>query len=272
MRFSKNKGVILALLAGLLWGTIGIFVKKLTGLTPIGTTFFRLLIAFVGIVSVVVFLNLQKEVKSTLTHWKFLTILSFIMSLSLFFSVLGFYGTTVANASILNNTTPLYVALFGLLLWEKTSRKEWMGILLGFFGILLIFSAHEISFESQRFIGNVLSIMSAIFLAAYTIFSKRIRSRFSSFAIMFWVFGLGSLFILLESILFQKPLFLKLVYADLYYVVGLGIFGTFLAHTFYTTSLKYIKASTASLIGLSSPISATLYAIILLGEIRIFIN
>ncbi|OGK56616.1 hypothetical protein A3J15_00980 [Candidatus Roizmanbacteria bacterium RIFCSPLOWO2_02_FULL_38_10] len=267
MRSHRYKGIILAFLAGLLWGTIGIFVKKLTGLTPMGTAFFRLLVAFVGIISIVTYLNLWEELKSSLSYWKFLTILSFIMSLSLIFAVSGFYDTTVANASILNNTTPLYIPLFGLLIWEKTNKKEWLGILLGFFGILLIFSTHGISFESQRFIGNVFSIMSAIFLAVYTILSKKIRLHFSSFIIMFWVFGLGSLFIFLESIFFQKSFFLKYEYADFYYVLGLGIFGTFLAHTFYTTSLKYIKASTASLIGLSSPISATLYAMILLREI-----
>lgn len=268
----KNKGIILALLAGLLWGTIGIFIKKLTGLTPLGTTFFRLLVALICIMFVIAQRNLWKELKATLTHWKFFTLLTVIMSLSLAFSVLGFYGTTVANASILNNTTPLYVALFSSLLLEKTTGKEWFGILLGFVGIVLIFSTHGISFESQKFIGNIFSIMSGIFLAVYTILSRKIRSQFSSIVIMVWVFGLGSLFILLGSIFFQMPLMLKWVISDLYYVIGLGIFGTFLAHTLYTTSLKYIKASIASLIGLSSPVAATLYAIILLREIPSFLT
>src|SRR3989339_274578 len=159
LKRSHHMGIALCVLAALLWGTNGIFVKKIVGITPLGITSFRLLFGFLGIVFLITYQRRWSEIKVSLKDFFPFFGLGFVMNVNVLWAMHAFRLTTVANAAIVSNTTPIYVTFFAWwILKEKTSSKEWMGIGLTFLGIFSIFSSHEISLTSADFFGNFYSL------------------------------------------------------------------------------------------------------------------
>ena len=265
----RRIGIILCIAGPLMWGTIGIFVKKISGLTPIGMACSRLLLSFIAILPWVLCRKYRREeLLSSFRSVRSYAMLSLIMSVHFIFSIKGFHATTVANASILNNTTPIFVPLVAfLLLKEITLDREWVGIGIAFAGILCIFSVHQISFSSHHFQGNAYATLSAVLLAVYTVIAKKLRQRYSPWTTMAWVFGLGGVFIVCEGLIVNDPFFQNPTLSDVGYVLGLSLIATFLGHLAYNAGLKYLKSSIAGSLTLASPLSATCYAAILLSEI-----
>ena len=268
-----NKGIILVILATLQWGAIGIFVKKIEGMSADGIIISRL---FIGSLYLFTILMLNKKYRlqliESIKNVKFYLLISVVMSAHFLLGTFGYIHTTIANASLLTNTMPIFVPILAIIfLSEEINKKEILGIFVAFVGVLIIFLLKGISFESEHFLGNVFAIISAILLAIYTIISGKYKQKYSPLITMFWMCFLGAIMLFLYHIIFYDDALFDVTNNDLYNLLGLSLVGTF-GHLAYFASLKYIKTITASAIAMCSPIVAMIYASFILSETYTFMN
>ena len=99
--------------------------------------------------------------------------------------------TTAANATLLGNTAPLWVALGAWLVFrEKLSRDFWGGLVLALAGALLIMGT-DFLFHPRFGIGDLMAIFTGVFYGCYFLATQRSRERFSSLNHL-WLTGLSA--------------------------------------------------------------------------------
>lgn len=264
MRHQYSTGIFWCILGATCWGSIGIFVKSVLGIHPVAITFFRLLIAFMGICLLISNRKKWQQITASLRYWKQLIAISMLLGGNFLFSVTGFTLTTVANGSLLNNTTALFTPLLALSIQEKTSIRQLGGIVIGSLGIGFIFMDQGISFQSEYFLGNFFAVTSALFLSAYIVFCKKISKNFSWETLLFWAFGGGTILCGIMLLLFQIRLLVSP--ENSLPLFGLGIIGTLLGHTFFNIGLTSLKSNTSAMLTLLSPVAAIFFALVFLKE------
>ncbi|HAW81910.1 MAG TPA: EamA/RhaT family transporter, partial [Balneola sp.] len=97
--------------------------------------------------------------------------------------IVGINLTKAANASVMLGTIPIWVALLSQFFTEeKLTPLKTIGVLFAFFGVALIVAGgnNEISFKSDTFLGDIITILSAVVWAVYTIFSKKYLKFYNS--------------------------------------------------------------------------------------------
>jgi len=268
-----NKGIFLVILATLQWGALGIFIKKIEGMSADGIIISRLLIGSFYLFTILM-LNkkYRQQLIKSVKNIKFYLIISVVMSAHFLLGTFGYIHTTIANASLLTNTMPIFVPILAVIfLKEEVNKKEILGIFIAFTGVIIIFLLKGISFESEYFLGNVFAIISAILLAIYTIISGKYKQKYSPLITMFWMCLLGAIILFVYHITFYDDALFIVTNNNLYNLLGLSLVGTF-GHLAYFASLKYIKTITASAIAMCSPIIAMIYANIFLLETYTFMN
>ena len=94
--------------------------------------------------------------------------------------------TTVANASLLLNVTPVFVVLGGWLLFRTRVTGTFMlGLAAAMAGVGLL-SGASLALSRTHFVGDVLGVVTAMFYAAYQLTIERLRRRFSTITIMLY--------------------------------------------------------------------------------------
>jgi len=99
--------------------------------------------------------------------------------------------TTISNATLLGNTSPLWVALGAWLVFrQKLPGRFWLGLLLALSGATLILGTDFIL--HPRFgIGDVMAIFTGFFYGLYFLFTEKSREYFDSI-IHIWLVGVGA--------------------------------------------------------------------------------
>src|SRR5207244_3996679 len=97
--------------------------------------------------------------------------------------------TSVTNSTLLTNIAPILVTI-GALVWfhERITWVFVIGLLFAIAGGSLLVSGH---FDQRHLSGDLLSIFTAGFYAAYLLAVKQLRQSFDSVTIMAWS-GLAS--------------------------------------------------------------------------------
>jgi drug/metabolite transporter (DMT)-like permease len=103
----------------------------------------------------------------------------------LFFWHLAILGTTVANATFLATTAPIWVALgAGLVLSESVTTRALIGLALcmaGGFALL----GESYGFAPQRLMGDLFGLATAFFFGAYVLAVRAARARHGAAEVMF---------------------------------------------------------------------------------------
>jgi drug/metabolite transporter (DMT)-like permease len=103
----------------------------------------------------------------------------------LFFWHLAILGTTVANATFLATTAPIWVALGAwLVLAEAVGRRVLIGLalcILGGFALL----GESYGFVPQRLMGDLYGLATAVFFGSYVLAVRAARARHGAAALMF---------------------------------------------------------------------------------------
>src|SRR5258706_5712043 len=184
--------------------------------------------------------------------------------LALWTSSLSF--TTAANATLLGNTAPLWVALgTWLILKQKLSIAFWRGLAITLAGAALIMGTDFIL--HPRFgIGDAMATFTGLFYGGYFLFTEKSRNHFDS-VIHIWLVVVGaSVSLFFINILFHNPLtgvdkntwlaFLATAFVS--QLIG------YMAHAY---ALGHLPASIVAPTMVLQPIMTTMLAIPLLGEI-----
>jgi drug/metabolite transporter (DMT)-like permease len=121
----------------------------------------------------------------------------------LFFWHLAILGTTVANATFLATTAPIWVALGAwLVLSEAVGGRALIGLALcigGGFALL----GESYGFAPQRLMGDLYGVATAVFFGAYVLAVRAARARHGAAEVMFVSTAITSLCLFVIAIAFE---------------------------------------------------------------------
>jgi len=170
------------------------------------TGFYRL---FLSTFILLPFLALRKQIAQFRASW--LTVLpptlsGMCMAANFALWNTSLFHTTVANASILGNITPLWVCIAAWWLFhEHLNQRFWMGLLVIFLGVFLITSG-EALLHPHLGIGDMMALSSSIFSAAYILIMWWGRQYLDSLTYV-WINGASaSIWMLLIALVLKYPL------------------------------------------------------------------
>ena len=265
----KTKAFIYIILAGILWGTSGLFVKFLSpyGFTAPQLTLIRGTISFIAMLSYALISNrsiLKTSIKELL--------LAFIVGVMLCATATLYYSsmqmTSVSTAVVLMYTAPIYVTLFSIaFLGESSSHLKIVAISLMLVGCAFV--SGIIGGLKFNTFGIIFGLLSGISYAVYNIVTKiALKGGMSATKLSLY----GFLFMTLSALIIARPAEIaenakKSPDATIPLMLGLGIFTFVLPYFFYTLSMRDLPAGTASALSIIEPLAATLISAAVFGEI-----
>jgi len=184
----------------------------------------------------------------------------------------GLNQTTAINASLLQNTESLFTVLIALLfLKEKACRKDWVGILFLFVGVLFLTTNGEFyRVTLTSFFGNVLIVTACVFWGVDNNLSRFLSKKEDLILITALKCLAGGTFLLLLSwalgLKFQIPLF------AFPYLISAGAFSIGFSILFFLLGLREIGAMKTSVIFSTSSLFGAAFAFIMLRENFSFIQ
>ena len=268
----KNKSILLIIVAGLMWGTSGIFVHYLS---PYGITAFQMT-AIRGCVSVLaigtyMLITARKMITRIFTlKLRDLPLVAGV-GFSMFSAAACYYVsmqlTSIATSVILMFTAPLFVTCYSVIfLKEKLDVKKVLSIISIFVGCAFV--SGVVGGIKMNFLGIVIGFMSAIALSAYNILTKAVVKRnITPISGTFYCYVFMSIFALLIS----KPQNIIIVAMNnsitvTLLMLGLGIFTFALPYFMYTVALKHVSVSLATNLSVIEALAATVYSAVLFKE------
>lgn len=257
------------LLAGVLWGMIGLFVRRLnaSGLQSMEITEIRSLVsmflmgAFLLIIDRSSFRIKLKDV------WCFVG--TGIVSLT-FFNICYFTTMTLTSLSVaatLLYTAPAMVMIMSAFLFgEKLGRIKILSVLLAFAGCVLVTGVLAESPNISAF-GILAGIGSGFGYALYSIFGRFAMNRgYGSATITFYTMAFSAL----GGLVFLSPARIASAIdrdpAVIFFALGLALFPTCMAYIFYTMGLRGMENGKASILASIEPVTATVVGALVFGE------
>ncbi len=174
--------------------------------------------------------------------------------------------TTAANATLLGNTAPLWVALgTWLLLKQKLSSTFWRGLTITLLGAALIMGT-DFLLHPRFGVGDAMAIFTGFFYGGYFLFTERSRTQFDPVSHI-WLVGVGaSLTLFLVNAVLQNPLTGYPLQTWLVFLAT-ALVSQLIGYISLAYALGHLPASVVSPTMILQPILTTLLAIPLLGEI-----
>lgn len=264
----KTKSFIYIVLAGLLWGTSGIFVNILSpyGFSSLQMTFLRVMVSFVSIFIYILFFR-KSVIKTNIKE----LLLFACGGVCLFATSACYYAsmqlTSIATAVILMYTAPIFVMIFSVMFFdEKFTRLKAAALVCMIIGCSLV--SGVVGGLKINIPGVVLGLLSGISYSAYNIFTKlQMRRKSHPLKATLYCF----LFATIVAFIISEPFGIveyipKNPVVILPLGIGIGICTCVLPYSLYTIALKNLPVGTAAALGILEPMSATVFGVLIFKE------
>ncbi len=107
--------------------------------------------------------------------------------------ILGLSQTTATNSALVLAAMPLVVAALAASIgMERLSPRGVFGLALATLGVVLVVTANGVSFSSDTFVGDILTLGAVVCWATFTVGLRRLDLPLSTLAITTWTIVLGS--------------------------------------------------------------------------------
>jgi len=182
----------------------------------------------------------------------------------------GELRVTAGSASLIISAAPIFTAVLAIfILKERIKLWGWVGVLLSFFGIVLVVrgEGEGVSFEPAA----LLVLLSAICTSVFFVLQKPYLKKYSPLAFTSFAIWSGTLF----QLVFLGGLFQNLKEAPLestLAILYMGVFPAAIAYITWAYVLSRIPASLAGSYMYLSPVLSILIAWLWLGEIPTFLS
>lgn len=265
----QKLALIYIIAAGILWGCIGLFVRKLNalGISSMEIVELRAIVTAI-LMFVYLLITDRKALKIKLKDlWCFIG--TGILSVN-FFNYCYFKTIQLASlsiAAVLLYTAPAIVMVLSFFLFkEKFTFRKVIALILTFIGCVFVTGGFGSGVVMTPI--SILTGLGAGFgYALYSIFSRYALERgYSTFTITFYTFfiaAIGSFFLADSAKVFNV---LSSGVVNIVISVGFGIVSTVLPYLFYTAGLKEVENGKASIIVSIEPVTATVLGLIIFGE------
>ena len=246
--------------------TSAIFVKVINEPVSI-IAFYRLFFSCV-MMSPIIILNksFRCELKSLKFKQYLLGALSgFLLAAHYVFWFESLNYTSVSSSTALVTLQPIFAVIFGFILFkEKTNYIGIFGIIISIIGSSFI-GWQDFQNNNLALYGDFLALFAAFIITGYFFISQFLRKNISVISYSFISYGSSSIFLFLYAILKNSP-FVSYSKETWYLLICLALFSTILGQMLINWVLKWLSATTVSVVILTEVIWATLLSIIILSE------
>lgn len=281
----REISILFMLLNTLVWGAaLPISKPALSTISPFEFLFLRFLFATVFSAPVLLFyLNKVRHKRKKIPSIFLLEILGTAVALGLLYS--GLQLTSAIEASLITTTTPIFIIIGGyLFLKEKVETHEFLGLMLAFFGTIILAAQPLLTFNTVEFsgslLGNFLILGQNIAIASYYLIAKRHYHQTPKLFISSVSFYVGMIaFFFISFFQFQTEQFQPSVYeyfshlltdlstpAVFTAVIYMALFGSIIGLTAYIKGQDGIEASEAAVFTYLQPLVFIPLAVLWLGE------
>jgi drug/metabolite transporter (DMT)-like permease len=173
--------------------------------------------------------------------------------------------TSVANATLFNNLSPLWVALIAWLFWHERLRfRFWLGLAVTMVGAVTIMGDslwHNASLNG----GDAIAVLSSLFYALYFMITQRARARMQTLVYIWLAVAVAVLILLAACLVLGLPL---TGYPTSTYLafLGAGLFSQIVGYFGVGYALGHLPASIVAPTMIAQPLVTMLLAIPLTGE------
>lgn len=265
-------GFLAVILTAATWGLTGIFVRWLSGISPILITTGRLIISLIVILPVMLLVQRFRRALYKDLNRKLAWILALLLILYYTTAVFAFETAPVAHVALLISTSPLFVLVYRTLMRTRMHSREILGAIIGVVGVAAItlgdgpFSAPD---WIARLKGYGFALCAAWATATYAIVyrtaaTKKAAPQPGSVAVIACTagsLGLGA-WASAKSVPFENIVSPDVIYAFL----ALGLVSTAIPSVTYAVASKRLPVIVTTTGRLSTPIFATIFAAVILQE------
>ena len=264
----KHKGILYSLISGLIFGSVGILVREVSGLSSLGIAFTRLVSASILLIGFLVVSRRMKSVMDSFSEFKTFSLVGIFASFHIFLFMASLRYTYIANAVLLINTAPAFILVLSpFTLKESFTFQDAAAVTLTFIGSALIIGLDIIHFGGDTMKGDIIALISGLLYALYMLQARKIRQSCPAYVVMFWFYTFGAFVLFMVGILSGSDLSTGQFSArSALFMALLVLLPTIGGHTLLVKSLGYLNASQASNIVLLEVISAAVLAFIIYGE------
>jgi drug/metabolite transporter (DMT)-like permease len=262
----RRKAYLFLALGVLCIGTGPIFVKFIHGSGSL-VAFYRLLIAALFLTLPVLIRNRRARVivSKSSVRWAILGGVAFSINVALWVTALSM--TTASKVTLLDNTAPIWVGLFGWLLFGKREGwVYWVGLLVTFMGAGLMINLQNIQINSLQGGGDLLGVLCGFTYGIYLILTSRTRSQMDSVTYS-WILACSGTVTLFLVNLALGSLSQTLSLQSFLLIVAMSLSSQVLGWILINHALGLLPVALASVVLLGQPIVATILGIFILSEV-----
>ena len=263
-----KKAFGMIILAGILWGTSGIFVHYLApfGFSALQMTAMRGVVSAIAM-SIYAFLKDRTMFRVSPAHLALFA----LSGVSMYLTASSYYAamqlTSVSTAVVLMYSAPIFVMAYSVaFLGEKLTPLKTISVIAMLIGCCLVSGI----IGGLRFhaFGLFLGLFAGIAYSAYNIFTK-IQMRKLCHPVSASLYCLIAMAIV--ALIFAKPAEMITITAQnpvaiLPLMIGVGLCTCVMPYFLYTLALKELPVGTAAALGIIEPMAATVFSVAFLGE------
>lgn len=252
----------------LIWGTSFLFIKLLVEpLGPWGVVFGRCLFGTVILLLIVAFRKDWKEFKG-LPLGMIILVSLLNNAIPWFLIALSETKLTSSYASLINATTPIWTLIIGFIFFHNKLRLfQWLGIALGFFGILILSGVDVTNIMDQSIVGLFTMVGATLCYGFSTHLTKKYLINVSVTMISVSTITVSAIFSFIIVLFTERSIFTMMLEPSIFWaLVGLGVFGSGIAYLLYYYCIQKGSPEFASLVTYLVPISAMIWGAIILKE------
>lgn len=264
----KKRAFLYIILAGIFWGTSGIFVNLLS---PLGLSSLQMAAVRGGVAAfcMSVYALLKNRQLFKMSQKQFLFAIG--GGFSMFMTSAGYFASiqasSVSTAVVLMYTAPVMVMMYSVAFFgEKLTKLKILSTFMMIVGCGLV-SGVVGGMKFSTF-GIVSGLISGVAYASYNIFTKlQMLDECNPFSASMYSFIFMTVFALFVS----EPLHIIEIahqsYRAVILMLGCGVVTSVLPYVLYTIALKTLPAGTASALSIAEPMAATVFSVVFLGEV-----
>lgn len=260
--------VLLALLVTFLWSTSWVIIKfGLADIPALPFAGLRYFFAFLCLLPFTIFGRTSSSWKKlSRREWILLGFLGLIYyALTQGAQFLSLSYLPAVTASLILNFTTTIVALSGIvLLSERPSLVQWIGVIINLAGVLIYF--YPMDLPSNQIIGILVAIVGVIANAGSSLLGRYVNrlGTISPLQVTTVSMGIGSSILLVTGIGIQGLPQLNL--SNWLAIIWLAVVNTAVAFTLWNKTMRVLSAMESSIINSTMLIQIALLAWIFLGE------
>ena len=266
----KKFASLLIILAGAVWGTMGIFVNEMSkiGFSSLQISSVRVTVAAVAML-VLLAINDKNKLKIHIRDLYLFIILGVGCILGM--SILYFYTiqhTSLSVAAILLYTSPIWVIIISaIFLHEKITWQKVLAVILAFWGCAMVSGLGGADAISPFFL--LTGVGSGLAYGLYSIFGTVAMRKYHPYTVTAYSF----VFAAIASCLVASPLKIaETAYSCpekgimMFLMIATGIVTAFTPYILYTCGLKYTSAGKAAIMACAEPLVATVLGFFIYGQ------